>query len=292
MFAKVFGQIFDSSIAEDYNCRRMFMDLLVLADPTGAVDMTFEAVARRTNVPLEEVRQYITQLCQPDPASRSQLEEGKRLTPLDDSRDWGWQIVNYKHYRNLRDKETLRNYFKQAQRDYRAKKRGVKDNGLTESDETGQRLTTPPEEEEDKKKRSVPTAPTQTIVWSRAEGWGGIESKDLEGWKETYPACDIQRQLKAMHEWLASNPAKAVKRNWRRFITNWLSRKQDRGGDIPSSRPASSERKLTPFEIKEKLKAIEDELGRDYWKREQEHFKTRRATLIARKKELQRMLTE
>ena len=45
MFAKVFGQIFDSSIAEDYNCRRMFMDLLVLADSTGAVDMTPEAIS-------------------------------------------------------------------------------------------------------------------------------------------------------------------------------------------------------------------------------------------------------
>src|SRR5262249_45198145 len=83
VFAKVFNQIFDSSIAEDYNCRRMFMDLLVLADPTGAVDMTLEAISRRTNVPIAEVTRYINELCQPDVKSRSQLEEGKRLVPLD-----------------------------------------------------------------------------------------------------------------------------------------------------------------------------------------------------------------
>jgi len=141
MFAKVFGQIFDSSIAEDYNCRRMFMDLLVLADPTGAVDMTYEAISRRTNVPIEEVRKYIAELCQPDPASRSQLEQGKRLIQLDSNRDWGWQIVNYQHYRKLKDQEALRSYFRDAQRRYRAKVKAVKDIGLTDQDTHGQSLT-------------------------------------------------------------------------------------------------------------------------------------------------------
>jgi hypothetical protein len=123
MFAKVFGQIFDSSIAEDYNCRRMFMDLLVLADPTGAVDMTHEAISRRTNVPESEVRKYIGQLCQPDSKSRSKMEDGKRLVPLDKNRDWGWQIVNYQHYRRLKDEEARRSYFRDAQRKARAKKK-------------------------------------------------------------------------------------------------------------------------------------------------------------------------
>lgn len=142
MFAKVFGQIFDSSIAEDYNCRRMFMDLLVLADSTGAVDMTVEAISRRTNVPIEEVQKYIKELCQPDAKSRSDLHEGKRLIPLDDRRDWGWMIVNYRHYRQIKDEEARRAYFRTAQREYRKKKRkGVKDKGLTKSDKNGQVLT-------------------------------------------------------------------------------------------------------------------------------------------------------
>jgi len=123
VFAKVFEQIYDSSIAEDYNCRRMFMDLLVLADPTGAIDMTLEAISRRTNVPFNEVAKYVTQLCQPDPKSRSKLEEGKRLVPLDSNRDWGWKIVNYQHYRKLKDEEARRSYFRTAQREYRKKKK-------------------------------------------------------------------------------------------------------------------------------------------------------------------------
>ena len=126
MFAKVFGQIFDSSIAEDYNCRRMFMDLLVLADQTGAVDMTHEAISRRTNVPIEEVRKYIIALCQPDKTSRSKLEDGKRLIPLDGNRDWGWLVVNYSHYRKIKDEEARRAYFRDTQRKYRASQKKKK----------------------------------------------------------------------------------------------------------------------------------------------------------------------
>jgi hypothetical protein len=35
-------------------------------------------------------------------------------------------------------------------------------------------------------------------------------------------------------EWLKSNPAKAHKSNWRRFLVGWLTRSQDRGGTTRS----------------------------------------------------------
>ncbi len=72
--------------------------------------MTVEAVARRTNVPLEVVSAGIAALLQPDPASRSQEEDGRRIVPLDDHRNWGWIIVNYERYRNTKTKEDKRLY--------------------------------------------------------------------------------------------------------------------------------------------------------------------------------------
>ncbi len=138
MFAKVFGQIFDSSIADDYNCRRMFMDLLVLADSDGAVDMTPDAISRRTNVPIEEVVKYVKELSQPDEKSRSKLEGGRRIIPLDSHRDWGWRIVNYNHYRKIRDEAARREYFRDKQREHRKNKRNM---SLTSFDTNGQVLT-------------------------------------------------------------------------------------------------------------------------------------------------------
>lgn len=122
MFAKIFSQIFDSSIANNCRSRHVFMDLLVLADSDGVIDMTLDAIARRTNVPLDEVTQAITELSSPDEHTRTPDEDGRRLVPLDKGRAWGWQIVNYQHYRAIRDEESRREYF----RTYRQKEREAK----------------------------------------------------------------------------------------------------------------------------------------------------------------------
>lgn len=80
---------------------------------------------------------------------------------------------------------------------------------------------------------SPPTA--NSVSWSKEEGWVGISDEQVGKWKEAYPACDIRMQLAQMNEWLVSNPEKAVKSRWTRFISNWLKRHQDRGGDLKSN---------------------------------------------------------
>ena len=119
VFAKIFAQIFDSSIASDYIVRHIFMDLLVLADRDGVVDMTPDAISRRTNVPEDMVVHAISELMKPDGRSRSPEEDGRRLVPLDSHRDWGWQIVNFDHYRAIRDEESRKTYFRDYKRKYR-----------------------------------------------------------------------------------------------------------------------------------------------------------------------------
>mgnify|MGYP001109814713 CR=1 FL=1 len=61
------------------------------------------------------------------------------------------------------------------------------------------------------------------------EEWENIEEKDKQRWTKAYPACDIKIELAQMEEWLLANPKKR-KKNYRRFITNWLSHSQERGG--------------------------------------------------------------
>lgn len=108
MYVKIFEQIFDSSIAEDYSVRHVFMDMLALADKDGCVDMTPTAISRRTNVPLEVVRRAIEKLSEPDHDSRSAEEDGRRIVPMDNHRTWGWRIVNYMRYRLTADDQTRR----------------------------------------------------------------------------------------------------------------------------------------------------------------------------------------
>ena len=95
MYAKIFAQIFDSSIAGDWQVRHVFEDMLKLADANGVVDMTPDSISRRAHIPIEIVARAIDALEKPDPQSRNPREEGRRILRPDDHRDWGWIIVNY-----------------------------------------------------------------------------------------------------------------------------------------------------------------------------------------------------
>lgn len=123
MYGKIFNRIYDSSIAEHYLTRFVFEDLLILCDKDGVVDMTHEAIARRTNVPLEIVRSAIEELERPDPKSRSTREEGARLKRLDDHRGWGWLIVNHDIYRAMTHDNQYREKTRERVSRFRAKQK-------------------------------------------------------------------------------------------------------------------------------------------------------------------------
>ncbi|HEG43274.1 MAG TPA: hypothetical protein ENH94_04410 [Phycisphaerales bacterium] len=57
-----------------------------------------------------------------------------------------------------------------------------------------------------------------------------ITPEDLTQWSEAYPAVDIQLSIKQAAQWLVSNPTK-LKKNYRRFLTNWFMRTQENGGN-------------------------------------------------------------
>lgn len=214
MFAKVFGQIFDSSIAEDYNCRRMFMDLLVLADSDGVVDMTAEAIARRTNVPLEQVSKYVAELQQPDESSRSKMEEGRRLVPIDEGRGWGWRIVNYRHYRQIRDEEARRSYFRDVKRKQRKREKA---NVLDSRVDSGGHCQT------------VASASSSDFI----EVLKGLPA---------YKGIDVAREIHKMEAWLLTPKGKGRKLT-KGFAVNWLNKV-----DVPLSPTAGPRIPLRPAE--------------------------------------------
>lgn len=119
-YAKIFQQIFDSSIANDWQVRHVFEDLLILANSDGVVDMTHDAISRRTNTPLEIVTRAIAELEKPDPQSRSDSEGGARLKRLDDHRTWGWWIVNHSRYRAISSDDQYREKTRVRVRKFRA----------------------------------------------------------------------------------------------------------------------------------------------------------------------------
>lgn len=86
----------------------------------------------------------------------------------------------------------------------------------------------------EKKKRG---AAAEALAWAPETGWTGFTDTLMDELAAAYPACDIRRQMLAMEQWLKANAAKAKKQNWRRFVTNWLAKEQDRGGDLRGKTP-------------------------------------------------------
>ena len=59
-----------------------------------------------------------------------------------------------------------------------------------------------------------------------------IREQDVAEWQETFPNVDVMQQLRSMKLWCRDNPKKRKTQNGiRRFVTNWLDREQNRGGD-------------------------------------------------------------
>lgn len=56
-----------------------------------------------------------------------------------------------------------------------------------------------------------------------------IFKEDVEHYKQLYPACNVEQELRNMLGWLESNPQnKKTKNGIKAFITRWLSKAQDK----------------------------------------------------------------
>lgn len=83
------------------------------------------------------------------------------------------------------------------------------------------------------------------------EEWVNMRPEYIDVLKESFPALDIDQQLKKMKGWLISNPAKAKsKRDWKKFIYNWLSSEKP-GRQTYQNRQEKEEEKMKDWEKKE-----------------------------------------
>lgn len=115
MFGKLFVQMYHGTLASTgpWQALVTFQQLVILADRDGVVDMTADALSRLTTIPLDVLSVGLTALEQPDPGSRSPLEEGRRIVRLAAHRDWGWRVVNYVAYAKIRTDDERREYQRQ-----------------------------------------------------------------------------------------------------------------------------------------------------------------------------------
>lgn len=107
MYVKLFNKILDSSIADNRKLRHFFTDLLLCSDPDGNVVMTKSAISLRIRATIEEVEWGLNELMKSEDGSGTMDHQGRRIEPLD-GHGYGWKILNYELYRDIKSARQLR----------------------------------------------------------------------------------------------------------------------------------------------------------------------------------------
>ena len=91
--------------------------------------------------------------------------------------------------------------------------------------------------------------PLITLPLNNGTEWP-VTSEMVSEWSALYPAVDIMQELRKMRGWCCAKPKnRKTPRGIQAFITNWLSKEQDRGGSRASPVRPPAQRRLTPIEV-------------------------------------------
>ena len=184
--------------------------------------MTRVAISARTSIPIDIIEPGIAHLMDGDPHSRTEGENGARIVLLDDHREWGWRIVNYAKYRDMKSQEDRRTKWAEDKRRQRAEKE-VKGMSEDKSANVHQKRRTkgpmstdvhqcpPMSTHTDTDKDTVPTTSAvteedaRTKLWRMAVEMLGEKARALVG--KLIGKHGEKRVAQALGETAAANPA-------------------------------------------------------------------------------------
>ena len=204
MFVKLFTQILDSSISNNRSLRHFFIDLLLCADSRGYVIMTKSAIARRIGSDMSEVEWGISELLKPDAESKSRDCGGARIEAMD-GLGYGWKIINYDHYRTMKDADQLRETARERVRKFRERKRAVTPVTLGNANVTLGNANTEAEAEADTEKKIVSDKPKLNSVRT-PDGTVSSHTLFIKLWTESYAT-----ELGTVYAFQSGKDGKAVK---------------------------------------------------------------------------------
>ena len=127
MYGKIFDSIYNGTLYGHWEALVTMQQFIVLADADGVVDMTPMAIAARTSIPRDIIDKGIEILEAPDKFTRTPGSDGRRIELIDEHRPWGWVLVNYEHYKSLRDADTVRAQTRERVRKHRESKKKTSD---------------------------------------------------------------------------------------------------------------------------------------------------------------------
>lgn len=240
MYRKVFRSLFYGSLTGQSDAQHVFMCLIVHTDRDGHVELPPPVISTICGLPLERVELALAVLESPDPDSRSDVKDGRRLEATGKGR---WYIINHQLYQGMRDDDERMRQNREAQTRSRSKRqqlsalvsRGQPSSAHGDGDGDGDGK--PPAQS--RKPATLRPIGDDEMPTINGNGWKPTPA-ELATWIGAYPAVSVPSTLKQIKAWLVSNPTRRkTYRGMPRFVNSWLGREQDqpRASIPPPPRP-------------------------------------------------------
>jgi len=243
-YTKLFSSILASTIwREDNDTRIVWITMLAMSDKDGIVEASVPGLADLARVSVDGARRSITKLLSPDPDSRSDEQDGRRIEHV----EGGWRLVNHAKYRAKMGEEERREYKRRKAEEYR--RRGHKVDKSRQTGTNVDRVDTIQKQSTDTKAKEERTTAIAVRTRVRDVGfdafWAAYPRKVGRGaalllWQHLKPDDALQARIlaalaqqRASEQWLTEGG---------RFIPHprtWLS--QGRWDDEPVQVPHLNE---------------------------------------------------
>lgn len=222
MYGKIFSKMYEGTLYGQWEALVTFQQMIVLCDADGMIDMTPQAIASRTSIPLKIIKKGIEVLEAEDPHSRTPDQEGRRIERLDAHRPWGWHLVNHDKYMRMQDADTVRAQTRERVRKHRATKDGV-----TVTTSNAQKRHTDIDTDTDTREEAPQRSRGSRLpaAWTPSEllvAWARKERADL----------DLATVVARFRDHWASVPGqRGCKLDWEATFRNWV--RNERAGALP-----------------------------------------------------------
>jgi hypothetical protein len=200
--------------------------VLSLKDKNGVVDVTPDYLSRVTGLPLQDVCACMERFCQPDPYSRSDAHEGRRLMLIDsERRNWGWRVVNSGLYRERARLQTRDSVRTESGEDAERKRRERESPEVPRSPPTARGSPEVPLSDADAKKEERESAPKP-----RASRLPDDFEPDADYAREALSDLDVEAEFARFRDyWRGKSGSGGAKSDWQATWRNWIRTCRDSG---------------------------------------------------------------
>lgn len=120
-YTKLFSSLIGSTLWRQDNkeLKLVWITMLAMCNKRGEVMTSIPGLADFAKVTIEETLAALEVLEAPDQYSRTPDNDGRRIAKI----PGGWKVLNFLKYRDTMDEESLRDYNRIKQREFRARKK-------------------------------------------------------------------------------------------------------------------------------------------------------------------------